>query len=172
MRPSRSANLYTRKYNIYKVFRKSLRVFTRLCLFIIKHVKMISAMKFNSKTSANKYFLRTSVIARHTSSRKSNSDRQRIRIQSDSKSIHHISCKDDKVPLRIWRRNFKLRILKGKSPKPLTLILRRSRTGTVWFYTSTNNKRAVRPKLYTKSLTRDLKLMYSRLTLVRISINL
>ena len=54
----------------------------------------------------------------------------------------------------------------------LTLILRRSRTGTVRFYTSTSNKRAARPKLYTKSLTRDLKLMYSRLTLVRISINL
>ena len=54
----------------------------------------------------------------------------------------------------------------------LTLILRRSRTGTVWFYTSTSNKRAARPNLYTKSLTRDLKLMYSRLTLVRISINL
>ena len=54
----------------------------------------------------------------------------------------------------------------------LTLILRRSHTGTVWFYTSTSNKRAARPKLYTKSLTRDLKLMYSPLTLVRISINL
>ena len=54
----------------------------------------------------------------------------------------------------------------------LTLILRRSCTGTVWFYTSTSNKRAARPKLYTKSLTRDLKRMYSRLTLVRISINL
>ena len=54
----------------------------------------------------------------------------------------------------------------------LTLTLRRSRTGTVWFYTSTSNKRAARPKLYTKSLTRDLKSMYSRLTLVRISINL
>ena len=54
----------------------------------------------------------------------------------------------------------------------LTLILRRSRTGTVWFYTSTSNKRAARQKLYTKSLTRDLKFMYSRLTLVRISINL
>ena len=54
----------------------------------------------------------------------------------------------------------------------LTLILRRSRTGTVWFYTSTGNKRAARPKLYTKSLTRDLKLIYSRFTLVRISINL
>ena len=35
----------------------------------------------------------------------------------------------------------------------LTLILRRSRTGTVWFYTSTSNKRAARPKLYTESLT-------------------
>ena len=54
----------------------------------------------------------------------------------------------------------------------LTLILRRSRMGTVWFYTSTSNKKAVRPKLYTKSLTRDLKRMYSHLTLVRISINL
>ena len=54
----------------------------------------------------------------------------------------------------------------------LTLILRCSRTGTVWFYNSTSNKRAARPKLYTKSLTRDLKLMYSRFTLVRISINL
>ena len=53
-----------------------------------------------------------------------------------------------------------------------TLILRRSRSGTVWFYTSTSNKRAARPKLQTKSLTRDLKLMCSRLTLVRISINL
>ena len=54
----------------------------------------------------------------------------------------------------------------------LPLILRRSRTGTVWFYTSTSNKRAARPKLYTKSLTGDLKRMYSRFTLVRISINL
>ena len=54
----------------------------------------------------------------------------------------------------------------------LSLILRRSRTGTVWFYTSTSNKGAARPKLYKKSLTRDLKRMYSRLTLVRISINL
>ena len=54
----------------------------------------------------------------------------------------------------------------------LTLILRRSRTGTVWFYTSTSNKRAARPKLYTKSLTRDLKRMYGRLTLATISINL
>ena len=54
----------------------------------------------------------------------------------------------------------------------ITLILRRSRTGTVWFYTPTSNKRAARPKLYTKSLTRDLKRMYSRLALVRISINL
>ena len=59
-----------------------------------------------------------------------------------------------------------------KSKLILTLILRRSRTRTVWFYTSTSNKRAARPKLYTKSLTRDLKRMYSRLTLVRISINL
>ena len=57
-------------------------------------------------------------------------------------------------------------------PLALTLILPRSRTGTVWFYTSTSNKRAARPKLYTKSLTRDLKLMSSRLTLVRISIKL
>ena len=65
---------------------------------------------------------------------------------------------------------YKLRYL----PKwfKLTLILPRSRTGTVWFYTSTSNKRAAQPKLYTNSLTRDLKLMYSRLTLVRISIKL
>ena len=63
----------------------------------------------------------------------------------------------------------------GFSPitfQAITLILRRSRKGTVWFYTSTSNKRAARPKLHTKSLTRDLKRMYSRLTLVRISINL
>ena len=58
------------------------------------------------------------------------------------------------------------------STQMLTLILPRSRTGTVLFYTSTSNKRAARPKLYTKSLTRDLKLMYSRFTLVRISIKL
>jgi len=60
------------------------------------------------------------------------------------------------------------------SPTPLTLILilPRSRTGTVWFYTSTSNKRVARPNLYTKSLTRDLKRMYSRFTLVRISIKL
>ena len=60
----------------------------------------------------------------------------------------------------------------GLWPKKLSLILRRSRTGTVWFYTSTSNKRAARPKLYTESLTRDLKRMYIRLTLVRISIKL
>ena len=59
-----------------------------------------------------------------------------------------------------------------QSSRILSLILRRSRTGTVWFYTSTSNKRAARTKLYTKSLTRDLKLMYSRFTLVRISTNL
>ena len=57
-------------------------------------------------------------------------------------------------------------------PIVLTLILPRSRTGTVWFYTSTSNKRAARPKLYTKKLTRDLKRMYSRFTMVRISIKL
>ena len=56
--------------------------------------------------------------------------------------------------------------------RQLTLILPRSRTGTVCFYTSTSNKRAARPKLHTNSLTRDLKLMYSRFTLVRISINI
>ena len=61
---------------------------------------------------------------------------------------------------------------KVQSSARISLILRRSRTGTVWFYTSTNNKRAARPKLYTESLTRDLKLMCSRLTLVRISIKL
>ena len=62
--------------------------------------------------------------------------------------------------------------LKKEYTTRLTLILLRSRTGTVWFYTSTSNKRAARLKLYTESLTRDLKLMYSRLTLVRISIKL
>ena len=63
-------------------------------------------------------------------------------------------------------------LLNSQEGLHLTLILRRSRKGTVWFYTSTSNKRAARPKLCTKSLTRDLKLMYSRLTLVRISIKL
>ena len=63
-------------------------------------------------------------------------------------------------------------VITNKILLPITLILRRSRTGTVWFYTSTSNKRAARPKLYTESLTRDLKRMYSRFTLVRISINL
>ena len=67
------------------------------------------------------------------------------------------------------RKRLQVELTKGTAN--ITLILRRSRTGTVWFYTSTSNKRAA-PKLYTKSLTRDLKLMYSRLTLVRISINL
>jgi len=60
----------------------------------------------------------------------------------------------------------------GSSSSSLNLILPRSRTGTVWFYTYTSNKRAARPKLCTKSLTRDLKRMYSRFTLVRISIKL
>ena len=68
-------------------------------------------------------------------------------------------------------RNLQLH-MRGSWKRGLTLILRRSRTGTVWFYTSTSNKRAARPKLYTNSLTRDLKRMYSRLTRVRISINL
>ena len=53
------------------------------------------------------------------------------------------------------------KVLEANPAFSLTLILPRSRTGTVWFYTSTSNKRAARPKLYTKSLTRDLKLMYS-----------
>ena len=79
--------------------------------------------------------------------------------------IYHMSCHmsyvtyhiSHRIVYRVWY---------------ITLILRRSRTGTVWFYTSTSNKRAARPKLYTKSLTRDLKLMYIRFTLVRISIKL
>ena len=54
--------------------------------------------------------------------------------------------------------------IKISSTNFLTLILRRSRTEPVCFYTSTSNKRAARPKLYTKSLTRDLKRMYSRFT--------
>ena len=54
----------------------------------------------------------------------------------------------------------------------LTLILRHSRTGTVWFYTSTSKQESSTTKTVHKVITRDLKLMYSRLTLVRISINL
>ena len=38
----------------------------------------------------------------------------------------------------------------------LTLILRRSRTGTVWFYTSTSNKRTAWPKLH-KVINKGLK---------------
>ena len=68
----------------------------------------------------------------------------------------------------LWKFTF----LTATEGSTLALILPRSRTGTVRFYTSTSNKRAARPKLYTKSLTRDLKRMCSRLTLVRISINL
>ena len=81
------------------------------------------------------------------------------------------------TPLDQYKSNIFEEALLGKFVKLkkkllLTLILPRSRTGTVCFYTSTSNKRAARPKLYTKSLTRDLKLMYSRFTLVRISIKL
>ena len=72
----------------------------------------------------------------------------------------------------IYLKIFQLFPLFESRKTALTLILRRSRTGTVWFYTSTSNKRAARPKLYTKPLTRVLKRMYSRLTLVRISIKL
>jgi len=54
--------------------------------------------------------------------------------------------------------DFLLSILTSSTVGPLTLILRRSRTGTVWFNTSTSNNTAARPKLYTESLTRDLKL--------------
>jgi len=54
----------------------------------------------------------------------------------------------------------------------LTLILRRSRTGTEWFYTSTSNKRAARLKTIHKVINKGLKTMYSRFTLVRISIKL
>ena len=70
------------------------------------------------------------------------------------------------------RRGAKMDNNRNAPTSALSLILRRSHTGTVWFYTSTSNKRAARPKLYTKSLTRDLKRMYSHFTLVRISINL
>ena len=41
--------------------------------------------------------------------------------------------------------------MKDTNNTSLNLILPRSRTGTVWFYTSTSNKRAARPKLYKKS---------------------
>ena len=71
-----------------------------------------------------------------------------------------------------WRTYTKLSVTWFYIKPIITLILPRSHTGTVWFYTSTSNKRAARPKLYTESLTGDLKLMYSRFTLVRISINL
>ena len=74
---------------------------------------------------------------------------------------------------RTWKQSMTLKLMLLRyTIQTLTLILPRSRTGKVWFYTSTSNKRAARPKLYTKSLARDLKRMYSRLTLVRIYINL
>ena len=87
----------------------------------------------------------------------------------------------DQIPTEVIKssgRTFRSEIYKLINPYPTAfpygngMVLHRSRTGTVWFYTSTSNKRAARPKQYTESLTRDLKLMYSRLTLVRISINL
>ena len=78
-------------------------------------------------------------------------------------------CENWRLTLNLERTKY---VCMWEGKEILTLILRRSRTGTVWFYTSTSNKRAARPNLYTKSLTRDLKLMYSRLTLVRISIKL
>ena len=85
---------------------------------------------------------------------------------------HHVICR--KYWGVLWRHITKMfmNLIFMVRASCLTLILPRSHTGTVWFYTSTSNKRASRPKLYTKSLTRDLKLMYSRFTLVRISINL
>ena len=83
------------------------------------------------------------------------------------------SCVSQHGSCNLWSRvSCMMLVLDIYDLRTLTLILPRSRTGTVWFYTSTSNKRAARPKLYTKPLTRDLKLMYSRLTLVRISINL
>ena len=48
----------------------------------------------------------------------------------------------------IWtiRNNMEIDILtEGADIVRLTLILPRFRTGTVWFYTSTSNKRAARP---------------------------
>ena len=85
------------------------------------------------------------------------------------KVIHDVLC----LQASYEPETFHIRSIRVDRSAPcLTLILRRSRTGTVWFYNSTSNKRAARPKLYTKSLTGDLKLMYSRFTLVRISINL
>ena len=79
---------------------------------------------------------------------------------------------DSFTSFTLCSKNSAIAVMQTSVTLKLTLILRRSRTGTVWFYTSTSNKRAARPKEYTESLTRDLKLMYSRLTLVRISINL
>ena len=66
-------------------------------------------------------------------------------------------CRPTPRPSGHWDRSFLYTVM---LKSVLTLILRRSHTGAVWFYTSTSNKRAARPKLYTKSLTRDLKLMY------------
>ena len=86
-----------------------------------------------------------------------------VTYSTQMRSEHRYVNRKQNTPLCV-KKNIKIYIL--------TLILPRSRMGTVWFYTSTSNKRVARPKLYTKSLTRDLKLMYSRLTLVRISIKL
>jgi len=45
------------------------------------------------------------------------------------------------------RRLFLYTIIQDRKIIDITLILPRSRTGTVWFYTSTSNKRAAPPKL-------------------------
>ena len=90
--------------------------------------------------------------------------RMKLTAIQGNKNVQQIVKINKAVPLQAWSG--------PEGFRKLTLNLRRSRTGTVWFYTSTSNKRGARPKLYTKSLTRDLKLVYSRLKLVRISINL
>ena len=94
-------------------------------------------------------------------------------IKLDSIKMHGMYVKITKNCFTNWNSTpCSMALFRSILLRPLTLILRRSCTGTVWFYTSTSNKRAARPKLYTKSLARDLKRMYSRLTLVRISNNL
>ena len=99
-------------------------------------------------------------------------DRSSSLAQDDGHSTQIFLSRIAATCCETWSRNHSNFLREQTFTGQLTLILPRSHTETVWFYTSTSNKKAARPKLYTKSLTRDLKLMYSRLTLVRIAINL
>ena len=119
------------------------------------------------KYHANKplgWYCKTSWMIYHKNINSLNDKQNNIKLTNEAISKKFGNWLRNKPMTKIW--------LHMGSPTPLTLILPCSRTGTVWFYTSTSNKRAARPKLYTKSLTRDLKLMYSRLTVVRISTKL